>query len=219
MRVLVVDDEREVSDLVLRALQREGHAVRVALSIAEAESALAEAVPELLILDLVLTDGSGLDLCRAIRRLGHRMPILLLTAHGEVPRRIEGFEAGADDFLPKPFAVAELRARVRALARRGPIPRDTVVQIGDLELDLAARRAARAGSEIPVTAREWAIIELLVARRGRLIHRSEILESIWGDGSDAASASLDVIIARVRRKLGASVIRTVRGEGYALAVP
>jgi DNA-binding response OmpR family regulator len=219
MRVLVVEDERDVSDLVLRALQREGHAVRVAASIADAESALAEAVPELLVLDLMLGDGSGLDLCRAIRRRGHRMPILLLTAHGEVPRRIEGFEAGADDFLPKPFAIAELRARVRALARRGPIPRQTVVTIGDVELDLAARRAARGGAEVPVTAREWAILELLVARRGRLIHRSEILESIWGDGSDAASASLDVIVARVRRKLGAAVIRTVRGEGYALDVP
>jgi len=219
MRVLLVEDERDVSDLVLRALQREGHAVRVAPSIADAEGALAEAVPELLVLDLMLGDGSGLDLCRALRRRGHRMPILLLTAHGEVPRRIEGFEAGADDFLSKPFAIAELRARVRALARRGPIPRQTVVTIGDVELDLAARRAARGGAEVPVTAREWAILELLVARRGRLIHRSEILESIWGDGSDAASASLDVIVARVRRKLGASVIRTVRGEGYALDVP
>jgi two-component system OmpR family response regulator len=219
MRVLVVDDERELSDLVLRALEREGHAVRVARSIDEAERALAEAVPDLLVLDLMLGDGSGLDLCRAIRRRGQRMPILVLTAHGEVPRRIEGFEAGADDFLPKPFAVAELRARVRALARRGPIPRDTVVILGDVELDLAARRAARAGAEVPVTAREWAIIELLVARRGRVIHRSEILESIWGDGSEAASASLDVIVARVRRKLGPSVIRTVRGEGYALDVP
>lgn len=216
MRVLVVDDEREVCDLVGRALAREGHGIRVAGSLAEARQEMAATVPELMVLDLVLGDGSGVDFCREVRQAGHRMPIILLTAHGEVPRRLEGFEAGADDFVAKPFAVAELRARVRALARRGPLMRPAVVSVGGVELDLAGRRARRDDAEIPITAREWAIVELLVARRGRLIARSEILESIWGDSSDAASASLDVIIARVRRKLGAGVIRTVRGEGYAI---
>lgn len=216
MKILVVDDEHAVADLVGRALQRDGHTVRVASSLAEAGAAVIESVPELIVLDLVLGDGSGLDLCRALRRDGHRMPVLLLTAHGEVPRRLEGFDAGADDFLPKPFAVAELRARVRALARRGPILRPSIAQIGDVVLDIAGRRAERAGTEVPVTAREWAILELLVAHRGRVMARSAILESIWGDCSDAASASLDVIMARVRRKLGADVVRTVRGEGYAI---
>jgi DNA-binding response OmpR family regulator len=216
MRVLVVDDESEVCDLVGRALAREGHGIRVATSLAEARQEVAAAPPELMVLDLVLGDGSGIDFCREMREAGHRMPIILLTAHGEVPRRLEGFEAGADDFVSKPFAVAELRARVRALARRGPLLRPAVVAVGGVSLDLAARRARRDDEEIPITAREWAIVELLVARRGRLIARSEILESIWGDSSDAASASLDVIIARVRRKLGSGVIRTVRGEGYAI---
>jgi DNA-binding response OmpR family regulator len=216
MRVLVVDDESEVCDLVGRALAREGHGIRVATSLAEARQEMAASPPELMVLDLVLGDGSGIDFCGEVRAAGHRMPIILLTAHGEVPRRLAAFEAGADDFVPKPFAVAELRARVRALARRGPLLRPAVVAVGDVSLDLAARRARRGDVEIPITAREWAIIELLVARRGRLIARSDILESIWGDSSEAASASLDVIIARVRRKLGAGVIRTVRGEGYAI---
>ena len=143
------------------------------------------------------------------------MPILVLTAHGEVPRRVEGFEAGADDFLAKPFAVAELRARVRALGRRGVLGRPAVIQLGDVELDLPARRASRAGRAVPVTTREWAVIELLAAHHGRVIPRGEILLSIWGDANDAASASLDVIVGRIRRKLGGQVVRTLRGEGYA----
>lgn len=216
MRILVVDDEHDVSDLVGRALQREGHLVRLAGSLAEAEAAVVDAVPELVVLDMVLDDGSGLDLCKGFRRRGLHMPVLLLTAHGEVPRRLEGFDAGADDFLAKPFAIAELRARVRALGRRGPILRPAIATFGEIELDLTARRARRAGAEVPVTAREWAVLELLLVRRGRLVTRGDILESVWGDGSDAASASLDVIVARIRRKLGSDAIRTVRGEGYAI---
>jgi len=216
MRVLVVDDEPAVADLVGRALERDGHAVRTVGSVADAEQAIVDQVPDILVLDLTLGDGSGLDLCRALRRRDHLMPVLILTAHGEVPRRVEGFEAGADDFLAKPFAVAELRARVRALARRGPILRAAVATVGDVELDVAGRRALRKGREVPVTAREWAILDLLLASRGRCITRSAILEGIWADTSEAASASLDVLIARIRRKLGADLIRTVRGEGYAV---
>lgn len=216
MRILVVDDEEDVSSLVSRALAREGHAVRCAASLAEAEAAMIDAPIDLMVLDLQLGDGSGLDLCRKLRRRGDAIPVLLLTAHGEVPRRLEGFDAGADDFLSKPFAVAELRARVRALARRGPALRPAITSVGGVDLDLAARRALRGGDEIPITAREWAIIELLLSARGRIVSRVEILESIWGESSEAASASLDVIIARVRRKLGSTVIRTLRGEGYAV---
>jgi DNA-binding response OmpR family regulator len=218
MRVLVAEDEIEVSDLVARALRRDGHVVTEARSLAEARAAILESPPDLIVLDLVLGDGSGLELCRELRQAGELMPILLLTAHGEVPRRLESFDAGADDFLAKPFAVAELRARVRALGRRGAISRAAVVRVADVELNLAARRATRGGGDaIPITAREWAIIELFAAHPGRLIPRQEILASVWGDSGEAASASLDVIIGRIRRKLGPLVIRTVRGEGYALA--
>src|SRR5688572_30454394 len=132
MRVLVVEDEAEVADLVARALARDGHTVREARSLAEAEAAIGAWGADLIVLDLILGDGSGLELCTHLRRRGELMPILLLTAHGEVPRRIESFEAGADDFLAKPFAVAELRARVRALGRRGPIARPSLVRVADV---------------------------------------------------------------------------------------
>jgi DNA-binding response OmpR family regulator len=216
--LLVVDDSLELLDLVQRALARDGHEVRLAASIAEAREQLAVALPDVMILDLALPDGTGVELCRALRREGARFPILLLTAHGEVPRRVEGLDAGADDFLAKPFAIAELRARVRALSRRGPIDRPSAVKLGGAELDLAARRAVRDDEDIPLTGREWAVLELLVARRGRVVPRGTILEIVWGEVSDSANASLDVIMGRIRRKLGPDALRTVRGEGYAADV-
>lgn len=216
MNVLVVDDSREVLDLVGRALARDGHDVRVAASVQEARVEIAAAAPDVLVLDLALPDGTGIDLCRRLRTAQARFPILLLTAHGEVPRRVEGLDAGADDFLAKPFAVAELRARVRALGRRGPIERPAHLRLGDAVLDLSSRRAVRAGADVPVTAREWAVIELLLSRRRQVVGRDTILELVWGDVSERSSSSLDVIVARIRRKLGTGVLRTVRGEGYAI---
>lgn len=216
MRILVVEDESDVIELLSRALQRDGHTVRTATTIAEAEAQILAGSPELIVLDLALGEEWGIDFCRALRKRGEVMPILLLTAHGEVPRRVEGFDAGADDFLAKPFAVAELRARVRALGRRGALARPAVVLVAGVELDLPGRRAVREGRSVPVTRREWAVLELLACHRGRLTARSEILDSIWGESSEAASASLDVIIGRIRRKLGTDVVRTLRGEGYAL---
>ncbi|HET6583794.1 MAG TPA: response regulator transcription factor [Nannocystaceae bacterium] len=216
MDLLVVDDSLEVLDLVQRALERDGHEVRAATTIAEARQRIAAAPPDVMVLDVALPDGTGIDLCRALRSEGVRCPILLLTAHGDVPKRVAGLDAGADDFLAKPFAIAELRARVRALGRRGPIDRPVAIEIADIRLDLGARRAVRGDADIPLTAREWAVIELLVARRGRVVPRSTILEVVWGDVSDSANASLDVIMGRIRRKLGAEVLRTVRGEGYAI---
>ena len=214
MDVLVVDDSLEVLDLLERALTKDGHRVRVAALIAEARAELSMAAPDVMVLDVALPDGTGLDLCRTLRREQARFPILLLTAHSEVPRRVAGLDAGADDFLAKPFAVAELRARVRALGRRGPIERPTHVEFGDVCLDLGSRRATRNGDDLPVTAREWAVLELLIARRGRVVGRESILDLVWGEISDRASSSLDVIIARIRRKLGPAAIRTVRGKGY-----
>lgn len=216
MQILVVDDHHELRDLLVRALSRDGHRVHASGSLAEARATLAALSPDVIVLDVGLPDGSGEDLCRELRRRERTEPILLLTAHGEVPRRVAGFEAGADDFLAKPFAVAELRARVRALGRRGPIQRPAVIRVGAVELDLAARRARRDDREVPITAREWAVLELLASCSGRVASRFAILDAVWGDDSDAASASLDVIVARIRRKLGPCVVRTVRGEGYAL---
>ncbi len=140
----------------------------------------------------------------------------MLTAHKDVPNRVASLDNGADDFLGKPFAIAELRARVRALGRRGPMPLGLRVRAGEATLDFAARRALVKGIETPLTSREWRVLELLALGQGRIVLRSEILEVVWGSESRASSASLDVIIGRVRRKLGEGAIRTQRGEGYAL---
>lgn len=216
MRVLLIEDHGETRTLLARALEREGHATSEAGTLAEARDRFAERPPDVVVLDLGMPDGDGLTLCREWRRAGVLVPILVLTAQGAVARRVEGLDAGADDFLAKPFAVAELRARVRALGRRGPMARSTVRTVGDATLDLSARKATRGTEEIPLTAREWALVELLAAREGRVATRGEILESVWGEDSPQAGASLEVIVARVRKKLGAGVLRTVRGEGYAL---
>jgi two-component system OmpR family response regulator len=216
MRVLLVDDNAELRDLVTRALSRDGHAVTTAATVAAAREALADNPPEVVVLDLGLPDGSGMDLCRTLRAEGERVPILMLTAQGAVARRVEGLESGADDFLAKPFAVAELRARVRVLGRRGPAALPTTWRQGAVAIDFAARRAVVEGAEVPLTAREWALVEFLSTRGGRMARRGEILDAVWGTDSPQASASLDVLTARVRRKLGATTLRTVRGEGYAL---
>ncbi len=214
MELLVVDDSLELLELLERALTRDGHEVRIATTVAEARARIDTAAPELMVLDVALPDGTGIDLCRELRDQGARWPILLLTAHGEVPKRVAGLDAGADDFLAKPFAIAELRARVRALGRRGPIERSVAIELGNARLELGTRRATIAGREVPITAREWEILELLITRAGRVVPRSTILELVWGDAGESASASLDVIMARIRRKLGSEAIRTVRGEGY-----
>jgi DNA-binding response OmpR family regulator len=214
MKLLFVDDNPELLDLVARAFATEGNHVLTATSVAGALDVVAVEAPDVLVLDVQLPDGTGVALCRALRERGVRTPILLLTAFGEVARRVEGLDAGADDFLAKPFAMAELRARVRALARRGPMVRPASSRLGDVEVDVSARRARRGDVEIPVTAREWSVLELLLDRRGRVVSREHILEAVWGEVSEGASASLDVIVGRVRRKLGPDVVRTVRGEGY-----
>lgn len=216
MRLVLVDDSEELLDLVERALIRDGHEVKTALTLAEAKAELRDTDPDVLILDLVLPDGMGVDLCRELRADGRAFPILLLTAHGEVQRRVEGLDSGADDFLAKPFAIAELRARVRALARRGPLTKTSSVRVGEAIVDLSARRAYRDDVEVPITNREWAILEMLLSRRGRVVERNALLINLWDDVSDKANASLDVIMGRIRRKLGEDFVRTVRGEGYTI---
>lgn len=220
MRVLVVDDDPDVRSVLERALEREGHVVVSAPDLAGARLALAAGETDVIVLDLGLPDGSGVELCRTLRAERETVPVLVVTARSEVSRRVEALDAGADDFLAKPFAIAELRARVRALGRRRVLPlAASRWQGGAVALDLGARLATREGAAVVLTPREWAILEALVSRAGRVVQRSTLLEEIWGDRDDAHRASLEVLIARIRRKLGDEVVRTVRGEGYAVGGP
>ncbi len=215
MRVLLVDDHADLRALVSRALELDGHVVAACKNAADARRALADAPVEVMVLDIALPDGNGVELCRALRRAGETAPILLLTAQQDVGTRVAGLDAGADDFLGKPFAIAELRARVRALARRGAIPQAMQFEGEGFTLDFGARTARVKSRAVPLTQREWALLELLVARTGRVL-KSEILEILWGEESEGANASLEVIVGRVRKKLGEHAIRTIRGEGYAI---
>ena len=220
VNVLVVDDDAETLALVSRALERRGYRVMQASDAAAAEGIVAESAVDVIVLDVMLPGDSGLALCARLREAGVQTPILFLSARGAVASRVDGLEAGGDDYLSKPFALKELVARVRALGRRGAALRPRKVRAGTAVFDFAARRAEQSGTEVPLTAREWDVVEALAAREGRPMAYDELLEAAWGETSDAARASLEVIVARLRRKLettdGARIIRTLRGYGYAL---
>jgi two-component system, OmpR family, response regulator len=217
MRLLVVDDEAEMRELLSRNLGRT-HGVKTAATCGEAEALLESARFDVVVLDVMLPDGSGIELCSRLRARGVETPILLLTARGEVRNRVAGLDAGADDYLAKPFALSELRARVTALGRRGPLSRDRAVVIGQLVVDLEGRRVRLHDRALPLTAKELAIVELLATRSGKVVAREDLLESVWGEANESARASLEVLIARIRQKLGdhAGLLQTVRGVGYLL---
>lgn len=215
MHVLVVDDHEELRALVAQALERDGHLVRQAAHIEQARQALLFE-PDVIVLDIGLPDGSGLSLCRELRREGIQTPILILTAHNRVNERVEGLDAGADDFLGKPFAIAELRARVRAVGRRRERASTVRVKFSEVELDFGRREAWRAGQAVALTSREWAILETLASRANRVVSKATVLESIWGEATMGAESSLEVLVARIRRKLGDEAVVTLRGEGYRL---
>ncbi len=214
MRVLVVDDDEETRELVGAALAREGWETVLAASEVDARRQASAAHFDVLVLDVMLGPGSGLALCAGLRRDGIETPILFLSARGTVDARVHGLDAGGDDYLPKPFALKELCARVRALGRRGAALRPDRVVLGALVLDFATRKALHEDRAVPVTAREWDLLRVLADARGRVVPFEDVLERAWGEPSERARASLEVIVARLRKKL--VPIRTVRGVGYAL---
>jgi two-component system, OmpR family, response regulator len=218
VRLLVIEDSAPTRDLLRRALEEEGHAVTTASRVSSGVRLATSETFDVLIVDVMLPDGSGLDLTRTLRAQGVRTPILFLTARGQVHDRVAGLEAGGDDYLAKPFALAELRARVHALGRRHGAAGPVRLVRGGVRVDFSARHLERDGVAIPLTAREWRVLEVLAARAGRMVTRQEILEQAWPDQPPSASDSLDVIVSRLRRKLGGASdwIRTVRGEGYVL---
>jgi two-component system OmpR family response regulator len=221
MRILVVEDNARVGDVIARALRTDGHQIAIALTRMEAERELARAAFELAIIDVGLPDGSGLDLCRATRAHGNDLPILVLTARTGVDDRVTGLDAGADDYLGKPFATAELTARVRALGRRGPRWAEGRREFGALTIDRERRSATIRGAALAFTPRELDIVALLAWRDGRVVPKDEILETVWGTTEEGVAASLEVLLVRIRRKLApleVEAIRTVRQVGYAWAL-
>ena len=221
-KILLVEDDNETRKMIASVLTEEGCSVAPAGRASTAASSLREGGFSLIVLDLGLPDASGMTLCRDWRRAGVRIPILILTARTQVSSRVEGLDAGADDYLVKPFAVAELKARVRALLRRGSSSaQERRLESGDLTVDFSQRRAMRGGTEIGLTRREFEVLERLVRGRGHAVSRDDLLEEIWGESTPEAGASLEVIIGRLRRKLDAPgserLIRTLRGHGYAFA--
>lgn len=218
MRVLVVDDDEELLELVEHALAKDGHEVAAVVSGEQALQRIPCFGPDLVVLDLGLPGISGEEVCRSLRSEGIGIPILVLTAQSAVASRVRCLDDGADDYLSKPFAVAELRARVRALGRRaGRGKRPTSWSSGVVTLDFLRRRAFVAGQEAPLTAREWSILEVLAVHPGNVVGRAELLHGCGSEPSRASGASLEVLIGRIRRKLGEGLVRTLRGEGYALA--
>jgi two-component system, OmpR family, response regulator MprA len=213
-RVLVVDDDPPLRRMLQRTLSAEGWEVTVAADGGAALLAAERSAPDVIVLDLAMPDLDGLAVCRRLRGKGLPTPILMLTARDAVPDRVAGLQAGADDYLVKPFAVSELIARLHALTRRRG-DRKPVLSYADLVLDVPARIATRAGATIELTGREAALLELLLRELGRTVTRERALEEIW-DGAAEANV-VDRYVTRLRRKLGSPpVIRTVRGSGFAL---
>jgi two-component system response regulator MprA len=220
MKVLVVDDERAVRESLRRALELEGYQVDLAEDGEEALTRVSAAPADVLILDVLMPGIDGLEVCRRLRAEGNEVPVLMLTARAEVDSRVEGLDAGADDYLPKPFALAELLARLRALLRRAGNGDDDVLRFSDLELDPGTREVKRAGTAIELTRTEFALLELFLRNPRQVLTRSVIFERVWGYDFGPSSNSLDVYIGYLRRKTeegGAPrLIHTVRGVGYAL---
>ena len=220
MRILVVEDETKLVEILVRALSAEGFALDAAGSVAEAAE-LAELYPyDLVVLDLGLPDGSGTALLRRLRHAKSEVPVLVLTARSGIDAKIENFEAGADDYLTKPFALAELVIRVRALLRRSPAITETVLRAADLELDRLSHRVRRAGQLIELSPKEYSLLEYLMLNAGRVVTRSMIIEKVWDQSFEGLTNIVDVYVRQLRRKIDEGfepkLIRTARGFGYSL---
>jgi DNA-binding response OmpR family regulator len=221
MRILVVEDEKKVADFVERGLKAELYAVDVAVDGATALHHLKEASYEVVILDLNLPDISGNDVLRRMRKNGIQTPVLILTARGGIPEKVESFQDGADDYLTKPFSFTELLLRIRALARRSPsVSRNDFFQVGDVVLDRPTHQVKRAGRVIELTSKEFALLEYLLANAGRVLSRTMIVENVWDQSFEGLTNIVDVYMRQLRKKIdeGHSVklLRTVRGVGYSI---
>ena len=221
MRILIVEDEKEAAAVLARGLREHAFAVDTAADGPQALEQIATNDYDVVVLDVLLPGISGLEVCRRARRDGQTVPILMLTARGEPDQRVDGLDAGADDYLAKPYHFPELLARIRALLRRGPALQSSVMTIEDLAIDTRARRVLRAGRPVTLTTKEYTLLEYLARRVGEVATRADIAEHVWDDSFDPLSNLIEVYIQRLRRKVddghALKLIHTRRGAGYVLA--
>ncbi|MGN6554921.1 MAG: response regulator [Verrucomicrobiota bacterium] len=218
MRALIVEDEKKTAAFIQKALQNEGFAADVLQDGATVLNVVSSVPYDVIVLDIMLPGRDGLSLLRQLRDRRNDVPVLLLSARGAVNERVDGLNAGADDYLPKPFELAELIARVRALTRRGAENKSTILRLADLTLDTISHRAKRKDQTIELTAREYRLLEFLMRSAGRLCGRMMILEKVWDYNFDPGTNLVDVYIRRLREKIDADfetkLLHTVRGSGY-----
>jgi DNA-binding response OmpR family regulator len=220
MRILIVEDEKKLIDILQRSLRSEGYTVDGVNTAADGLEYIKSYHYDLIVLDLQLPDGTGTSLLKAIRELGHKMPVLVLTARSDLESKVENFQAGADDYVIKPVAMAELSIRVQALLRRGPVLQENVLRAADLEINRLTRQVKRAGKRIELSPKEYSLLEYLFLHSGRTLSRSMIVEKIWDQSFEGLTNIVDVYIGHLRRKIDEGhehkLIRTVRGLGYTL---
>ena len=218
--MLLVEDEAKLAALVARGLTERGHVVDTVATGSEAVTSARTRAYDVILLDVGLPDFDGFRVCRSLRQERVWTPVLMLTARTAVADRITGLDSGADDYLAKPFAFQELLARMRALARRGPVPRPTELEVGTLRLDPAGRRVWRGADEVSLSGREFALLEAFMRRPGQVLTREQLLDLAWGDHHEVASNVVDVYVRYVRAKIdrpfGVTTLHTVRGTGYRL---
>jgi len=221
MRILLVEDEKKVADIVERGLKAERFAVDVWHDGRSGWEAAAAYDYDLIILDLMLPGLSGTEVLERVRRKNQRVPILILTARDGMDDKVKNFEAGADDYLTKPFAFAELLVRIKALLRRGPVNRSSVLRVGDLEIDRLSQNVRRAGKKIELTAKEYALLEYLATQPGRVFSRTMIIEHVWDQSFQGLTNIVDVYVRHLRAKVDdpwpVKLLCTVRGVGYCLS--
>jgi two-component system copper resistance phosphate regulon response regulator CusR len=221
MRILLVEDEKKLADMVARGLKAERYAVDVAHDGETGWQMAGTYEYDLAVLDLMLPGLSGTEILRRIRRKNSTVPILILTARDATDEKVENFEAGADDYLTKPFAFAELLVRVKALLRRGPVNRSSVLRVGDLEVDRLSKQVRRAGKRIELTAKEYSLLEYFATNPGRVFSRTMIIEHVWDQSFEGLTNIVDVYVRHLREKVDdtfpTKLIRTVRGMGYCLS--
>lgn len=219
MKILLIEDEKKVARFISRGLRENKYVIDIAENGEEGEYLAEEGEYDLIILDLMLPDKDGLLVCRAVRKRS-AVPILMLTARDTLKDKVQGLDAGADDYLVKPFAFAELLARVRALTRRGKQAKeDSLLRAGEIQLDLLSHQCFRGGKMIPLTATEYKVLELFMRQPGKIITRTSLYEQVWGINFETGTNLTDVYINRLKKKIGESCFNAVRGSGYVFQIP